>query len=256
LAGIPAFGYLLYFTGRAYSEAYHNTLGIDPDILNFGFWDYVYSGAKGVNVLVPIVFTVIFLLFLNRYLLEPSEGGLTKKYRMWEIGYPVVFSVWYSIGLAVLTLVAWFRPDLKVAPAFIFVSLATCIAFLVVIVILWDRAAVAWIKERKAFRWLFPIAIVLGLIFLPYTSADSWGRFNAAVVTDNRPFVELEAPYQLIDDIQWEPTNTNSFRTVNHLRLLFSNQQYLVVQSVTDGNSSYVVSIDDILSIKIVDSEK
>ena len=73
---------------------------------------------------------------------------------------------------------------------------------------------------------------------------------------DNHPLVQLYAPYQLIDDIQWEPTSTNSCRTVNDLYLLFSNQQYLVVQSVIDGRSLYVVPIDDILYIKVVDSEK
>ena len=73
---------------------------------------------------------------------------------------------------------------------------------------------------------------------------------------DSYPLVELHAPYQVIDDIQWEITSTNSFRTVDDLRLLFSNQRYLVVESVTDRHSLYFVAIDDILSIKIVDSEE
>jgi len=72
---------------------------------------------------------------------------------------------------------------------------------------------------------------------------------------DSHPLVELYAPYQVIDGIQWEPTSANSSRTVDDLRLVFSNQQYLVVESVTNSSSLYVVKIDDILSIKVIDTE-
>jgi len=122
--------------------------------------------------------------------------------------------------------------------------------------ILLDKRLLARIKHGRIMSQVFPLFIAIVLIVFPYTFADAWGRFEGVMATGKQPLVELYSPYQVIDDIQWKPTSTNSYRTVGDLRLLFSNQQYLVVESVTDRNGLYVVSVDDILCVKIVGFEK
>jgi len=256
LAGIPAFGYLLYFSGRTYSGAYYSTIGIPPGITSFGFWDYIYFGAKDFNILIPLAFAAMFVGFVL-YLTESAQWYYKDHYSTFEYGFPMFYLVWYAVVLLFLTATTWLNPTLKTDPPYAFFAVALCLTVSgFSIIMLFDKTLLLRIKEGRIISRLFFGAIVIALILFPHTSADAWGRFEGMMARDSHPLVELHAPYQVIDDIQWETTSTNSFRTVDDLRLVFSNQQYLVVESVTDGYSLYVVPIGDILSIKIVDSEE
>jgi len=254
LPAITVFGYLLYFTGRTYSEAYYSTIGIPSGILNFDFWDYVYSGARGLNIILPVIFTAIFVGFLYRYL--PEKQIYFPSARLRDVICPWFLSVYYAVWLVLFGIAGWYSPAFKAEFPYIFMSLATCILFSLSIPVLWDKATVARIKEGRFLNWLFSVAIALGLIFFPYTSADSWGRFEGVRASDNHPLVQLYAPNQVIDDIQWEVTSTGSFRTVDGLRLIFSNEQYLILESGMDKCSLYVIPTDDILSIKVIHPER
>lgn len=254
LPAITVFGYLLYFTGRTYSEAYYSTIGIPLGILNFDFWDYVYSGAKSLNIILPVIFTAIFVGFFYRYL--PEKQIYFPGVRLRDVICPWLLSVYYAIALVFVGIAGWYSPALKAELPYILISFATCIFFSLSILVLWDKATVARIKEGRLINWLFSVAIALGLIFFPYTSADSWGRFEGVRASDNHPLVQLYAPNQVIDDIQWEVTSTGSFRTVDGLRLIFSNEQYLILESGMDKCSLYVIPTDDILSIKVIHPER
>ena len=257
LAGIPAFGYLLYFTGTTYSAAYYSTIGIPRGIVNFGFWDYIYLGAKDLNILIPLAFAAMFVGFLL-YLTEPNPWWHYRNHHSkLEYGFIIFYLVYFTAVLLLLVVITWVNPTLKTNPAYVFAALGSCL--LVSgwsIIMLFDKTLLVRIKEGRIISRLFFGAIVIALILFPHTSADAWGRFEGMMAKDSHPLVELHAPHQVIDDIQWETTSTNSFRTVDDLRLLFSNQQYLVVESVADRHSLYVVPIGDILSIKIVESDK
>jgi hypothetical protein len=255
LAGIPAFGYLLYLTGRTYCTAYYATIGIPSGIVNYGFWDYIYLGARDFNILIPLAFSAIFVGFVL-YLTESAQWYYKDHYSPLEYGLPMFYLVWYAATLLFLVVFIWLDPILKTELAYSFVALTSCLtAAGLSILMLFDKTLLARIKEGRIISKFFFGAIVIALVFFPHTSADAWGRFEGMRAKDSYPPVELHAQYPLIDDIQWETTSTNSFRTVDDLRLVFSNQQYLVVESVTDGHSLYVVTIDDILSIKIIDTE-
>jgi len=256
LAGIPAFGYLLYFIGRTYSIAYYSTIGIPIGIANLDFWDYLYSGAKGFNLIITVIFTLMFLGFLW-YLTESRQIDYQNVYRRRDFIIPFGYLVYYAIVLVFLAAIGWFYPASKINPVYIIGSLMAC---LVVsgfsILILLDKALVARIKKGRVISRLFLLAVVIGLILFTYTSADSWGRYNGFIATDSLPLVEIYAPYQVIDDIQWEITSTNSFRTVDDLHLVFSNEQYLILESSRGKHNLYVIPTDDILSIKIIHPEK
>jgi len=151
----------------------------------------------------------------------------------------------------------WLNPALKTHFAYSVTALMLCFftsAFS--LMILFDKQLLVRIKDGRIMSQLFPIFIVIVLVLFPYIFADASGRFEGVMAANNRPLVELYARYPVIDDIRWEPMSNNSCRTVGDLRLLFSNQQYLVVESVTHSNSPCIVRIDDILSIKIVGPEK
>ena len=122
--------------------------------------------------------------------------------------------------------------------------------------ILFDEKLLARIRDGRVISKIFPCLIAIVLVLFPHTFANAWGRLGGIMAKDGHPLVELYAPYQVVDGIQWEPTTTGSFRTVDDLHLLYSNQQCLAVQSVIDGSSVYIVPIDDILFIKVVASEK
>lgn len=254
LVGIPAFGYLLYFTGRTYSAAYYSTIGVPNGIVNFGFWDYIYFGAKDFNVLIPLAFATMFVGFVL-YLTESAQWYYKDHYSLLKYGFPMFYLVWFAAVLLLLVVITWLNPTLKTNPAYVLGALASCLSVSgFSIIMLFDKTLLVRIKEGRIISRLFCGAVVITLIVFPHTAADASGRFEGMMATDSHPLVELHAPCQVIDDIQWETTSTDSFRTVDDLRLVFSNQQYLVVGSVTDRYSLYVVPIDDILSIKIVDS--
>lgn len=255
LAGIPAFGYLLYLTGRTYCTAYYSTIGIPSGIVNYGFWDYIYLGAKDFNILIPLAFSAIFVGFVL-YLTESAQWYYKDHYSPLEYVLPMFYLVWYAATLLFLVVFIWLDPTLKTELAYSFVALTACLVVAgLSILMLFDKTLLARIKEGRIISKFFFGAIVIALVFFPHTSADAWGRLEAMKDGDSHPLVELYAPYQVIDGIQWEPTSANSSRTVDDLRLVFSNQQYLVVESVTNSSSLYVVKIDDILSIKVIDTE-
>jgi len=256
LAGIPAFGYLLYFTGRTYSAAYYSTIGIPNGIVDFDFWDYIYFGTENYKFLISLAFAVMFASFVL-YLTEPTQWYYDDHYPRPQYALFMSYLVLYAGTLIIFVAYTWLNPTLKTDPVYSLVAILLCVTtsgFL--IMILFDKKLLARIKDGRFISQVFPWLVVIVLILFPHTFADAWGRFEGTMAKDKQPLVELYAPYQVIDDIQWEPTSANSFRTVGDLRLLFSNQQYLVVESVTDRNSLYVVAIDDVLSIKIVDSEE
>ena len=256
LAGIPAFGYLLYVTGRSYSDAYYSTIGIPNGIVNFDFWDYIYFGARDFKFLISLAFAVMFARFVL-YLTESTQEYYDDHYPRLQYGFIIFYFVWYVVTLLVLIAYTWLDPTLKTDLVYSLTAIMLCVATSgFSIMILLDKKLLVRIKDGRVISQVFPWLIALVLIFFPHTFADAWGRFEGMMAKDSQPLVELYAPYQVIDDIEWEPTSNNSCRTVDDLRLLFSNQQYLIVEAVTDGHSLYVVAIDDILSIKIVGSEK
>lgn len=256
LSGVTAFGYLLYLTGRSYSAAYYSTIGVPNSIVNFDFWDYIYFGTKDFKFLIPLAFAVMFAGFIL-YLTESTPSYYDDPYPRFQYGFIMFYLVLYAGMLPIFVAYTWLNPTLRTDPAYSFTAIMLCVVTSgFSLMILFDKKLLVRIKDGRIISQLFPWLIVIVLIFFPHTFADAWGRVEGMMAKDSQPLVELYAPYQVIDGIQWEPTSTNSFRTVDDLRLLFSNQQYLVVEPVTDGNSSYVVPIDDILSIKIVDSNR
>lgn len=256
LAGIPAFGYLLFLTGKAYSDAYYSTIGIPSGIVNFSFWDCIYLGTKDFRFLIALAFAAMFAGFVL-YLTEPDQWYYESRYPSSAYYLYVVYLLLFVGTLLWVILVSWLTPTIKTTLAYTFSAASACLAVAgFSIIILFDKALLTRIKEGRFISKIFPWAIGLALVFFPYTSADAWGRIEGIIAKDSYPLVELYAPHQVIDDIQWEPASTNSCRTVDDLYLLFSNQQYLIVESVTDRNSLYVINIDDILSMKIVSPEK
>ena len=261
LAGIPAFGYLLYFTGRVYSAAYYSTIGIPKDIARFDFWDYLYFGAKDFNILIPLAFSALFIRFVL-YLTEPitkrddsqSKGSSSSRFSLF---FWIFYLVLYVLTLIAVVGQAWFSPTFTTSSAYIGIALMACLSvWLFSIILLSERPILARIKKGRVVSQLFIGAVVTALVLLPNTSADAWGRLEGTRAKDNYPFVELYAPYQIIDDIQWELTSNNACRTADDLQLLISNQQYLVVQSDIEGSNLYVVPIDDILYIEVVSPEE
>lgn len=256
LAGIPAFGYLLFFTGRSYSAAYYSTIGIPSTIVNFDFWDYIYFGAKDYRFLISLAFAVMFARFIL-YLTESTQSYYDDPYPRFQYGFIIFYFVWYALTFLIFVVYTWLNPTLKTDPIYSSFAILLCVATSgFSLMMLFDKKLLVRIKDGRIISQVFPWLIVIVLILFPYTFADSWGRFEAAMAKDSQPLVELYAPYQVIDGIQWEPTSTNSCRTVDDLYLLYSNQQYLVVESATNSSSLYVVKIEDILSIKIVGPEK
>lgn len=254
--GIPAFGYLLYLTGRSYSAAYYSTIGIPKSIVHFDFWDYIYFGVENYKFLIAVAFAVMFVGFVL-YLTEPTQWYYADPYPRFQYGFIIFYFIWYVVSLLIFVAYTRLNPISETNLPYSATAILLCMATSgFSIMILLDKKLLGRIKDGRIMSQVFPWFIVIVLIVFPYTFADAWGRFEGMMAKDKQPIVALYAPYQVIDDIKWKQTSTNSFRTVDDLYLLFSNQQYLVVEPVIDGNSSYVVPIDDILSIKIVDSEK
>jgi len=256
LAGVPAFGYLLFLTGRAYSAAYYSTIGIPSTIVNFDFWDYIYFGAKDYRFLISLAFAVMFARFIL-YLTESTQSYYDEPYPRFQYGLIMFYLVWYAVTFLIFVGYTWLNPTLKTDFAYAATAIMLCfITSVWSLMILFDKKLLVRIKDGRIVSQVFPWLIVIVLIFFPHTFADAWGRADVVMARDSQPLVELYAPYQVIDGIQWEPASTSSCRTVDDLYLLYNDQQYLVVEPVTNSSSLYVVKIDDILSIKIVVPEK
>jgi len=256
LAGLPAFGYLLYFTGRTYSTAYYFTIGIPDTIVNLDFWDYIYFGTQDYRFLISLAFAAMFARFVL-YLTESTPWYYGDHYPRLEYGFIIFYLVWYVLTLLLFVMYMGLTPALTTYPILSGFAILLCVATSgFSLMILFDQKLLARIGDGRIISKIFPCLIVIVLVLFPHTFADAWGRLEGIMAKDSHPLVELYAPYKIIDDIHWEPTTTDSFRTVGDLYLLFSNQQYLAVQSVIDGRSVYIVPIDDILYIKVVDSEE
>jgi hypothetical protein len=256
LAGIPAFGYLLYFTGRVYSAAYQSTIGIPDTIVTFEFWDHMYFGARDFRFLISLAFSVMLARFVL-YLTEPPQWYHDDHYPRFQYGLIIFYFVWAVANFVLYITYMWLNPALKTQFAYSVIAILFC--FLTSawsLMILFDRQLLARIRDGRIMSQVFPIFIVIVLVLFPYIFADASGRFEGVRAENKQPLVELYARYPVIDDFRWESTSSNSCRTVGDLRLLFSNQQYLVVESVTDANSLYIVKMDDILSIKIAGPEE
>lgn len=216
----------------------------------------MYFGAEDFRFLISLAFAVMFARFIM-YLTESTQHYYDEHYPRLQYGFIIFYLVWYVMTLVIFVAYMWLNPTLKADPVYSAFAILLCVATSgFSIMVLLDRKLLVRIKDGRIISQVFPWLIVIVLILFPYTFADAWGRFAGMVAKDSQPLVELYAQYQIIDDIQWESTNTNSFRTTDDLRLVFSNQQYIVLGPVTDRNSLYVVAIDDILSVKIVGSEE
>ena len=191
------------------------------------------------------------------YLTEPRRTDSAEHYSRAEFAMVFFYFVLFVVVLLGFVIQAWLNPALKTSLGYAASGVLICLlttSFSVYL--LFTRTLSARIKRGKFISQVFFVAIVIALVLFPHISADAWGRSEGIMAKDNYPLVELYAPYQAIDDIQWELTTTNSFWTVDSLYLLYSNQQCLAVQSVVDGSSVYIVPIHDILSIKVVASEE
>ena len=253
LAGVPALGYLLYLTGRSYSAAYYSTLGVPDLLLNFGFWDHVYFGAEGVMFLIPLAFAAMFVGFVL-YLTESSPWYYDDSLPRFQYGFVVTYLVFYTVLFLAFLVYTWLmNPASTSETAYSFVAVAVAgSAAGFSLIVLWDKKMIARIRDGRIMSSLFPWLIAGVLIFFPHTLADAAGKVAGFIAQDSHPLVELYAQQQVVDGISWEPTGTDSCRTVDDLYLLFSNQQYLVVQQASDRTGAYVIPIDGILFMKIV----
>ena len=253
LAGVPALGYLLYLTGRAYSAAYYSTLGVPDLLLNFGFWDHIYFGTEGVRFLIPLAFAAMFV-GLVLYLTESSPWYYDDPLPRWQYGLVVIYFVFYAAMLPAFIAYTWLiSPALRSEAAYSFT--AVMVAVLAAgwsLMVLWDKKMIAGVRDGRIMSRLFPWLIAVVLIFFPHTLADAAGKVAGFMAQDSHPLVELYAQQQVVDGISWEPTGADSYRTVDDLYLLFSTQQYLIVQQASDRIGSYVIPVDSILFIKIV----
>lgn len=186
-------------------------MGIPSGILNFDFWDYIYFGAANYRFLISLAFAVMFARFVL-YLTEPTQGYYDDHYPRLQFGFIIFYFSWYVLTLVGFVAYMWLlNPTLKTNLMYSFFAIILCIATSgFSIMILFDKQLLVRIKDERIISQVFPWFIVIVLIFFPPTFADAWGKFEGMMTKDKQPLVELYAPYPVIDDIQWEPTSTNS----------------------------------------------
>lgn len=257
--GLGAFIYLLYFVGRTSFDAYLSILGIPTGVMNYDFTDYAYFGAQIDNLVIALLFTSIVVGLLS-YLFPTEASRSIMPHRKGDLILGLGYLIYFAAALAALAWFILFAPSEVVEPAIFMGILVACMLSVgFSILILYDRALLSRIKAGKIISKLFVAAIAATLICFPYMSATAWGTYKGFVIPfapDRFPVVELHAVYPLIDGITWEVAGNGSFRNAEELRLVLTNDKYLILKATTDPSSVYIVEIEDVLSAKVIGSEE
>lgn len=256
VGGLTALIYLLYFVGRTYSDAYLSALKIPAGIMNYSLEDYAYFGARIDNLIITLLFTSIVVGFLL-YLFPLQTSAPVKSYRKSDLIVGLGYFIYFAAILAGMVVFIVFAPSKRAAPPLVFGILMACTVTVgCSILLLYDTAIASRIKRGKIISKLFVTGIAITLICFPYMSANAWGTFKGIIKSDRYPLVELHATYQVIDDVRWEVVTDNSLRTAEDLHLILSNDKYLILKSGAEPSNVYIVRLEDILSTKIIGSQK
>ncbi len=257
IGGITWLVYVIYYVGRAYLEGFFISLGIPKEYVSFQLHDYIYYGAQIDTIIIVIIFTAV----LVKLIMTLSRQSITQNkpfsipIDIFVLGYLVL----YSIFLVCFVFLQIFRPDYVVHVAPTMVILMTCIFLLgfMTLILYFDPNTYAHIMSSKIRRSLFITTIIITLIVSPYMSGKAWGAYKGLIV--NRlgfPKVELCTNKILDDDIKWITADNFTYRTDQELLLVMETNDYVFIKTTETTSPVYILKPSDILSIKVLYSEK
>jgi hypothetical protein len=258
IGGITWLVYILYYVGRAYTEGYFTPLGIPKDCISYQLQDYVYYGAQIDTILITIIFTLILGKLLMTWFSPPT--GEIRPYNKYADIFVLGYLCLYSVGLICFgVFIQIFRPDLVIKTPIIIGILMFCILLLslLVMVIYFDSDMFSHIRTTKVKRSIFIITAIITLLFSPYMSGLSWGAFKGQTTKlANFPKVELYSNRELIDEIPWVPVDNTTYKSNQELHLILKTNDFLFVKTTDDTSPVYMFKPSDVLSIKVLYSEK
>ena len=262
VSSLGIFLYLLFFVGKTYYDTYSLVIGIPIGILNYGIQDYAYIGARWDNLMITLLFTAI-LVFLVLYLFsaafaQRSELYLQNQVRIkpkWgDIVVGIVYLVLFAFGLAYTGWVIFVKPTAVHELGFIFAGIVGGLGSAIwsLLMLIKNDVMLNWIKGVAFVKWGFIAVVIVILIFFPYVSAKAWGAFVGTMIPRECAIVELQAPYPLIDDVEWKTSADSSSVTSENLLMILGDTNYLVLKSENQTGSIYVIKRQDLQCVKIV----
>jgi hypothetical protein len=261
ISAIPVFVYFLFFVGYTYSEAYLRKLGIPVSLINYDFLDYAYFGAHVDNLVITLVFTVIFFgLIWYLFSLRPTSDNLTYKKR--DLVFSISYLIYSTIVLSVMTLILIFNSGSITHPAMVVGVVTTSMLSTGLAVLLFtDRGLIQRIKRGKRLSPLFVSAVVIILICFPYVFTSAWGSFKAFASPykdlglSPNTLVEISASHPLTNEIDWELREGNLYVTTDELFLILENDSKLFIKTSLntklEESKTYIISTSDIVSYSI-----
>jgi hypothetical protein len=257
VSGISGFVYLMYYVGRAYFEGFFSSIGVPKDLISFQLHDYAYSGAQIDTILITGAFTAVLVGLLMNWFRKHID--LKRPNIKIEVGFVLIYLCLYSVLLIIFAFLQIFRLDLIIEIPVVMSVLMTCLVTLtlLILVLYFDQVILSNIWNSKIKRNIFIVAAIITLLCSPYMGGKAWGAYKGQIakITDF-PAIELYTNKVLTDEINWITVDNVTFKSNQELHLVLKTNDYIFVKTTDKTSPVYVLNTLDVLSTKVLYSEK